>query len=40
MRAGHVVFHHQRGPHIECEARKGAGEILGSDTDDREVMLV
>src|SRR5258708_19666785 len=40
MRAGHVVLHHHRGPHIECEARKGAGEILGSDTDDREVMLV
>src|SRR6266851_2063851 len=40
MGAGHVVLHHQRGPHIECEARKGAGEILGSDTDDREVMLV
>src|SRR6266849_6862173 len=40
MGAGHVVLHHQRGPHIECEARKGAGEFLGSDANDREVMLV
>src|SRR6266478_4368961 len=40
MRAGHVVLHHHRGPHIEREARKGAGKILGSNSDDREVMLV
>src|SRR6266852_1636934 len=40
MRAGHVVLHHHRGPHIECEARKGTRKILGSDPDDREVMLV
>src|SRR5258708_33904038 len=40
MRAGHVVLHHYRGPHIECEARKGAGKILRSDADDREVVLV
>src|SRR5258708_37775562 len=40
MRAGDVVLHHHRSPHIECEARKGAGKILGSDADDREVMLV
>src|SRR6266851_3059442 len=40
MRARHVVLHHHWSPHIECEARKGAGKILGSDADDREVMLV
>src|SRR6266481_9934721 len=40
MRAGHVVLHHNRGPHIQCEARKGAGKILRSDADDREVVLV
>src|SRR6266851_6045409 len=40
MGAGHVVLHHYRGPHIECEARKGAGKILRSDADDREVVLV
>src|SRR5260370_35767437 len=40
MRAGHVVLHHHRRPHIECEARKGAREIFGTDADDREVMLV
>src|SRR5258708_10077617 len=40
MRAGHIVLHHHRSPHIECEARIGAAEILRSDTDDGEVMLV
>ena len=40
MGAGHIVLHHYRSPHIECEARKGTGEILGSDADDCEVMLV
>src|SRR6266851_4103333 len=40
MRAGHVVLHHHRGPHIECESRKGTAELFRSDADDREVMLV
>src|SRR5258708_35131704 len=40
MRAGHIVLHHHRSPHSECEARVGAAEILRSDTDDGEVMLV
>src|SRR5258708_36665375 len=39
MRSGHIVHHQHRSPHIECEARIGAAEILRSDTEDGEVML-
>src|SRR5216684_7418223 len=40
MRAGHVILHHHRSPHIEGEACKRAAELFRSDADDGEVMLV